>query len=328
MTEETKTEKDIQELIDLAFSAVVQTSVELEDDQLDALENLNQYCVNTALHNPEVIKKPLKVVYKTNEGLKEALVAICLAYSLVNPRRKLRENKEFFDKNITIYQRPGNVKFIDFGEIAPDSVQAAVYWDIIEDWKLYIDRECGGIKALVDEKTNLAGLDNYIRGGDPLYEFARFHRKYTEKTKLQEEKSKISAQDAFRNAVVQSVATEVTKQQLLAGKNPMEIIDSLLNQAASYRPEIERRPPEQRQIGYRNRERRSTAAGGTITGRTKIKPREMRWQRSSSIPPLFYMPPQHLSRVSSFLPRPPEITTHQPKGCCRFCKSARKPCIL
>lgn len=163
MTEETKTEKDIQELIDLAFSAVVQTSVELEDDQLDALENLNQYCVNTALHNPEVIKKPLKVVYKTNEGLKEALVAICLAYSLVNPRRKLRENKEFFDKNITIYQRPGNVKFIDFGEIAPDSVQAAVYWDIIEDWKLYIDRECGGIKALVDEKTNLAGLDNYIR---------------------------------------------------------------------------------------------------------------------------------------------------------------------
>ena len=124
MTEETKTEKDIQELIDLAFSAVVQTSVELEDDQLDALENLNQYCVNAALHNPEVIKKPLKVVYKTNEGLKEALVAICLAYSLVNPRRKLRENKEFFDKNITIYQRPGNVKFIDFGEIAPDSVQA------------------------------------------------------------------------------------------------------------------------------------------------------------------------------------------------------------
>lgn len=79
MTEETKTEKDIQELIDLAFSAIVQTSVELEDDQLDALENLNQYCVNAALHNPEVIKKPLKVVYKTNEGLKEALVAICLA---------------------------------------------------------------------------------------------------------------------------------------------------------------------------------------------------------------------------------------------------------
>ena len=106
-------------------------------------------------------------------------------------------------------------------------------------------------------QTTFIGLDNYIRGGDPLYEFARFHRKYTEKTKLQEEKSKISAQDAFRNAVVQSVATEVTKQQLLAGKNPMEIIDSLLNQAASYRPEIERRPPEQRQIGYRNRERRS-----------------------------------------------------------------------
>ena len=255
--EETKTAKDIQELIDLAFSAVIETSVPLENDQLDALENLSQYCVNSALHNPEVIKRPLKVVYKANEALKEALVAICLAYSLINPRRKLRENKEFFEKNITIYQRPGNIKFIDFGQIAPDSVQAAVYWEIVEDWKLYCDKECGGIKALVDEKTNLAGLDNYIRGGDPIYEFARFHRKYTEKTKIQEEKSKISAQDAFRNAVVQSVAAEVTKQQLLEGKNPMEIIDTLLNQASSYQaPKIERRrEPEPRQIGYRKRQR-------------------------------------------------------------------------
>ena len=177
-------------MIDLAFSAVIETSVPLETDQLDALENLSQYCVNAALHNPEVIKRPLKVVYKANEALKEALVAICLAYSLINPRRKLRENKEFFEKNITIYQRPGNIKFIDFGQIAPDSIQAAVYWEIVEDWKLYCDKECGGIKALVDEKTNLAGLDNYIRGGDPIYEFARFHRKYTEKPKFRKKKAK------------------------------------------------------------------------------------------------------------------------------------------
>lgn len=68
--------------------------------------NLNQYCVNAALHNPEVIKKPLKVVYKTNEGLKEALVAICLAYSLVNPRRKLRENKEFLTRTLPFTSAP------------------------------------------------------------------------------------------------------------------------------------------------------------------------------------------------------------------------------
>ena len=253
MTDNTKMIQDVQELVNLAYSAMIQTSVELEDDQISALENLNQYCVGAVLQSPEVMQKPLKVAYKANEALKEALVAICLSYALVNPRRKLRENKEFFEKNIAIYQRPGNIKYIDFGEISPQSVQAAIYWDIIEDWKLYYDKECGGIKALVDEKTNLTGLDNYVRGGDPSYEFARFHRKYTEKTNIQEEKSKIAAEDAFRNAVVQSVATEVTRQQLLEGKNPMEIIDSLLNQANSYRPkEIERKSQrrEQKQIGY------------------------------------------------------------------------------
>ena len=50
MTEETKTEKDIQELIDLAFSAVVQTSVELEDDQLDALERDSKRVGNAGEH--------------------------------------------------------------------------------------------------------------------------------------------------------------------------------------------------------------------------------------------------------------------------------------
>lgn len=255
--EEDRTVRDIQELVNLTYNATIQASVMFDDDQIAALENLNQYCVQAALQTPEVIKKPLKVVYKANEAFKEALVAICLSYALINPRRKLRENKEFFDKNINIVPKAGNIKFLDFGEISPENVQNAIYWEIIEDWKLYYDRECGGIKALVDEKTNLAGLDNYVRGGDPLYEFARFHRKYTEKKRAQEEKSKIAAQDAFRNAVVQSVATEVTRQQLLEGKNPMEIIDSLLSQANSYQPPkiSNRSQPEQRQIGYRGRNR-------------------------------------------------------------------------
>ena len=227
--DDTQLVKDAQELVNLAYGAAIETSVELEEDQRDALVNLNQYCVASALQNPEVVKRPLKVVYKANEGFKQALVALCLAGALVNPRRKLRENKEFFIDNINIFQRPGNVKFIDFGNISPESVQAAVYWEIVEDWKLYNDRERGGIKALVDEKTNLTGLDNYVRGGDPIYEFARFHRKYAEKTNKQAEQSKIAAEDAFRNAVVQSVASEVAKQQLLEGKNPLDIIDSLLN---------------------------------------------------------------------------------------------------
>lgn len=224
------TPKDIQQIIDDSFYSKIKTEVFLDNDQIKALENLNQYCVNSALENPEVIKDPRKLPYKSNLELKRALVAICLAQALVNPRRKMNERKEFFELNISIYQRENAVKIIDFGKIHPENVQAAIYWEIVEDWKLYNDKSMGGIKALVDEKTNLIGLPNFIRGGDPMYEFARFTRKYTEKVNKQEEQSKLALQDAYRAAVVQSVASEVTKQQLLEGKNPIDVINNLLSQ--------------------------------------------------------------------------------------------------
>ncbi len=245
--------KDVQELIDMAYSAKIETSIDLEEDQIRALENLNQYCVVSALKIPEVNKKPLKIGYKTNELIKEALVAICLSAALVNPRRKLRENKEYFIENINIYQQPGNIKYIDFGNISPESVQMSIYWEIIEDWKLYCDKECGGIKALIDEKTNLTGLDGYIRGGDRTYEFARFHRKYTEKNNKQLEQNKISTEEAYRNAVVQSVASEVAKQQLLEGKDPMDIINSLLNPQKKAPQEISHSQNETPRLDYRNK---------------------------------------------------------------------------
>lgn len=47
---------------------------------------------------------------------------------------------------------------------------------------IYRDRNGMGIKTLIDTKTNLVGLPDFSRGGDPVYEFARFHRKYTEKS--------------------------------------------------------------------------------------------------------------------------------------------------
>ncbi|MBR1648987.1 MAG: hypothetical protein IJ689_05245 [Alphaproteobacteria bacterium] len=238
-------EEDIQNLINQALSCVVISKVELDGDQLDALQNLNEYCVNLSLQTPEVAKRPLKVIYKSNEEFKTALVAFCLCHALTNPRRKLKENKEFFEKNITLYQLPGNLKQIDFGDIDADNVREAINWDIVEDWKIYRDNECGGIKALVDEKTRLTGLEGYKRGGDPLYEFARFHRQFAEKENKIAEQSRIEAQNAFRSAVVQSVASEVAKQQLLEGKNPMDIINSLLSQEDNLQISSERRNPLQ-----------------------------------------------------------------------------------
>ncbi len=223
-------QNDIQNLVDQALTCTIACNVELYPDQIDALQNLSDYCVRLVLQTPEVMREPLKIMYKSNEEFKTALVAFCLCQSLTNPRRKVKESKEFFEKNITIYHHTNNVKEIKFGEIDPFNVREAISWEIVEDWKLYRDNECGGIKALVDEKTKLTGLDTYQRGGDPLYEFARFHRKFTEKENRIAEQSRIEAQNAFRNAVVQSVASEVAKQQLSQGKNPMDIINSLLGQ--------------------------------------------------------------------------------------------------
>lgn len=223
-------EEDRQNLVELALSSTVFSQVPLDDEQLAALQNLNEYCVHIALQNPEVAKNPLKIAYKTNEEFKMALVAFCLAYSLINPRRRSVEDKDFFDKNIAIYQRPDNVKEISFGNIDQQSVVEAINWEIVEDWKLYRDSERGGIKALVDEKTNLIGLENYKRGGNPLYEFARFHRKLMEKENKEARRSKIEAQNAFRNAVISSVASEAAKQQLAQGRSPIDIINSLLKE--------------------------------------------------------------------------------------------------
>ena len=36
--------------------------IPLSAEQTDALQNLNEYCVNLALQMPEVAKKPLKVI--------------------------------------------------------------------------------------------------------------------------------------------------------------------------------------------------------------------------------------------------------------------------
>ena len=61
-------EDNIQNLINQALSCTVSSKVELDDDQLDALQNLNEWCVNAALQTPEVAKK-LITAYGTDRVL-------------------------------------------------------------------------------------------------------------------------------------------------------------------------------------------------------------------------------------------------------------------
>ena len=58
-----------------------------------------------------------------------------------------------------------------------------------------------------------------------------------------EEKRRENAQEALRNALVQSLAAEVSKRQLLAGQDPLALIDRLISSTGQYRPQ-----PQNRQI--------------------------------------------------------------------------------
>ena len=227
MAQDARVQKIIDQLINRAIEVSIVADVALNEEQLKALHGLNEYCVQQLLTNPEVLRDPRKIIYMSNQEMKTALTAICLAGNLINPMRKHREDLQFFIDNITVSIEEGNVKRIGFGQISAYDVQDAIYSDIIEDWKIYRDKEGQGIITLMDDKTNLVRLEGYKMGGNPLYEFARFHRKYTEKERRKEERGREEAQIAFRNEMARTIAHQVTQQQLLEGKNPLELMEML-----------------------------------------------------------------------------------------------------
>jgi hypothetical protein len=128
------------------------------------------------------------------------------------------------------------VKTISFGAIPQDLVQEAIYDSIVEDWRIYRDREGMNIKSLVDVKTNFTGLSGFMRGGNSVQEFARFNRKYYEKEKKKEERAREELENTMRAAIAQNIFSKMTDQMLEAGKSPQEIMDSLMN-SLEYKPQ-------------------------------------------------------------------------------------------
>lgn len=239
-----KVQDIIIQMIEDAKNVNIECEVPLAPEKLMQLKGLNAYCVNQVIQEPEVIRDPRKINYYTNQELKLALMAFCLSEALVNADRRNKETREFFAENITVYMKDPHTKKISFGVIENYKVDAAIYNEIIEDWKIYRDREGFGIKALIDNKTNLTGLADYMRGGDPVYEFARFHRKYTEQEHRREEQNRQATEQAFRNGLVQSLAQELSKQQLLEGRNPMEILEMIFPKNQKQMPSLPKPQPE------------------------------------------------------------------------------------
>ena len=227
MNKEKIIETEIKKIIDNVAKREIKTNVFLYPNQLAILSQLNVFCTNNILNNPEIEKDPRKIAYTTNIELKTALIALCLSVTLINHRSKEKYTKEFFEKNILVESPDNDTVEIKFEKTDNKIIEKAINPEFVFDWMVYRDKEGRGIFALMNEKVCDLEWHEYYAGGSPIYEFARFQKKYFDYRRNKERKSKESAQESFRNAVAQQVAIQITNQQLLAGKNPMDFVNLL-----------------------------------------------------------------------------------------------------
>ena len=236
MNKEQILQQAMSKLIERAIGNNLITDVPLGFSQMQALDVLNRYCVEQTLGDEEVMRDPRKLAYKSNQEMQLALSALCLSQSLIRPKRNYKETREFFSSNISVTMAEDGAKVISFGKIPVDLVQEAIYDSIVEDWRIYRDREGMNIKSLVDVKTNFTGLSGFMRGGNQVQEFARFNRKYFEKEKRKEERAREDLENSMRAAIAQNVMSKMTEQLLAEGKSPQEIMDSLMG-SLEYKPQ-------------------------------------------------------------------------------------------
>lgn len=203
----------------------IQTNMLLSSEQLKLLQKLNSFAHYQVVHDYEVQQMPAKVIYKVNQELKLALVALMTTCSLLDPKREGWEAEKFFEKEIKIIQKNSTQKYIDFGKIRPFLLQNFLIPEMVDDWILYRDVAGDGIHALVDRKTALQGLPTYSRGGSPVYEFSRFYRKFME-DKISKKKQ---SQNDFKKIAMKTLTEQLIQQQLALGHSPQEILDHIMN---------------------------------------------------------------------------------------------------
>jgi len=201
------------------------TSVPLTNTQMRLVGLLNDFAIHQAEYDPEVRQFPAKMVYKVNDELKLALVALLTTCSLLDPKRHGNEAQKFFEDQIKIVQDSDGHKVIDFGSIRPELVQQSFIPEVIDDWILYRDVNGDGIHALMDRKTYMQGLTTYARGGHPVYEFARFYRRFME-DKLAK---KLQETQRVKEIALKSLTDQVIQHQLESGQSPQQLLEQIIS---------------------------------------------------------------------------------------------------
>lgn len=225
-------------VIQKAHECTISTNPGLSYPQMEQLIKLHSFAIYQAQNNTEVKHLPSKLTYTINQELKLAIVALLTTCSLLDYTRHGKETEDFFNKKIQIIQSNSKAKNIIFEDIRPYLLDNFLVPELVDDWITY--RDCNGdsIYALMDKKTRLQRLETYSRGGDPVYEFARFYRKFME--------DKIQKQDVLKqkmqDTALKSLTDALVQQQLEQGINPSEILNNLLS-GDILTPQIESNKP-------------------------------------------------------------------------------------
>ncbi len=214
----------LNEAINLEKKIQLDTIPELDAQQMALLNKLHLFAIHQTSYNEEAKRIPVKMSYKVNDELKLAIIAILTTCSLLDIKRSGRENRKFFEDQIKIIQKDNTAKTIDFGKIRPGLLQEFLVPEIVEDWILYRDVNGDGIYALMDSKTYLQGLKDYAKGGEPVYEFARFYRTYMRDRLFQQTEQKKRVQDI----AVRSLIDQVIQQRLADGCSPQTLLENAL----------------------------------------------------------------------------------------------------
>ena len=219
-----KIENEIHKIVKKASDVEIVTDAPLDDIQIVLLKELNNFSVSQTLYDEEVQKDPRKILYKTNQILKESLVALCLTQVMINKRSKGYYTKEYFDANIDVSTVADGVKKINFGKCESSEVLAAINEEKVFDWILYCQGR--GIEAFVMEKTDCRGIEGFVPGGKQTYEFARFEKLSDEEKRRKQAIEKEALQLEFKQSFLRELAIGMAQKQI---DNPqiLDIVKSI-----------------------------------------------------------------------------------------------------
>lgn len=211
-------------LPEIYSSTTFKTIPALSAFQNSILEKIIRFAQYQTQYDIEVRHMPSKAIYKTNQELKLALVALLTTCALLDPTREGQETETFFCSQVNIIQK-NQQKLIHFGQIRSFLIQNFLIPEVVDDWITYRDVRGDGIYALKDKKTVLQGLDSFSPGGSPVMEFARFYRKFME-TKLQ---NKTKFQQQIQQTALKSLTDEIVRQKLANGYSADAILSSIMS---------------------------------------------------------------------------------------------------